>query len=320
MKYSKINNTDINASKIVLGTDAFGSTLSEQQSFEMMDIYIDFGGNVLDTASAYANWMCEEKSVSEKTIGKWLASRKCRDKVIIATKGGHPDNDNMRIPRLGREELTEDFTNSLVNLKTDYIDIYWLHRDDENKSVEEIMDTLNSIYKTGAARCFGVSNWKYERIQAANRYCAAKGYPAIVASQIQYSLGVVNKNALMPGIFAMDNQEYKKYCGDSVAMFAFSSQAKGFFSILADAGEAKLSDSMRAEYLNPYNVELTNKIKHLADEKSVPVSSVVTAALICDSKLNTYAQIGTRKTSRLIETMSCSDFTLDQNEIDMLKE
>ena len=72
--------------------------------------------------------------------------------------------------------------------------------------------------------------------------------------------------------------------------------------------------------LSQKNTELTNKIKHLADEKSVPVSSIVTAALICDSKLNTYAQIGTRKTSRLIDTMSCSDFTLDQNEIDMLKE
>lgn len=319
MKYSFINKTDINAGKIVLGTDAFGSTMSEKDSFDMMDAFLFYGGNVLDTASAYADWRSPVKSISEKTIGKWISERGCRDKVIIATKGGHPDCKCMDVLRLMHDDIVDDFNNSLRNLRTDRIDIYWLHRDDESLSVDYIMDTLHDIYLTGGVRCFGVSNWKYERIVAANRYNAKKGYAPIVASQIQYSVASANKCALMPGIIAMDDSEYKKYCADDLAMFAFSSQARGFFSLVNTLGADNISESLKAEYINERNIAVSEKIKTLASEHEVDVSVIVTSSLICDKNLNTFAQIGTNKLSRLEDTMKTCDFILTQQEIDWLK-
>ena len=72
MKYAKLKNTEINASKIVLGTALFGTEISEKESFELLDFFFEQGGNAVDTANCYADWLSKEKQMSEKTIGKWL--------------------------------------------------------------------------------------------------------------------------------------------------------------------------------------------------------------------------------------------------------
>ena len=140
-----------------------------------------------------------------------------------------------------------------------------------------------------------------------------------MASQIQYSVASANKCALMPGIIAMDDSEYKKYCADDLAMFAFSSQARGFFSLVNTLGADNISESLKAEYINERNIAVSEKIKTLASEHEVDVSVIVTSSLICDKNLNTFAQIGTNKLSRLEDTMKTCDFILTQQEIDWLK-
>ena len=320
MKYAKINNTGILASKLVLGTDAFGSSLPCDDSFVLMDAFFDAGGNILDTASVYADWLGGEKSASEKTIGKWLLKKGCRDKVIISTKGGHPDCNNMRIPRLSKEDIDHDLHNSLVNLKTDYIDIYWLHRDDESRSVEEIIDTLDVHVKSGKIRHIGASNWRYERILEANEYAKKSGKTPFIASQIQYSIAKLNEGSLINDMLGMSygDAEYNKYSKDDLSMFSYSSVAKGFFNLVATGKMDRISDSAKNEYLNEHNLALAEKLNQLSQEKKTNISALMLALLTEDKKLNVFAQVGTRKISHLTEAFEFDKICLSEQEFDYI--
>lgn len=149
MRYENILGTNLNTSVICLGTASLGSLIEENASFSLLDEFVDLGGNFIDTAHVYANWLPIEKSISEKTVGKWLKQRHIRDKIILGTKGAHPNLSTMHIPRLSREEIVKDLYESLQYLQTDYIDLYWLQRDGVNRLVEDILETLNEQVRSG---------------------------------------------------------------------------------------------------------------------------------------------------------------------------
>ena len=137
MIYSQINNTDLKASKLVLGSHLFGTEIDEKISFALLDRFLEAGGNIVDTASVYANWLPGEKHKSEKTLGKWLANSGRRKEMIVVTKGGHHDLETNK-SRLFYKDVREDLEKSLENLRTDYIDIYYLHKDDINQQPEDL--------------------------------------------------------------------------------------------------------------------------------------------------------------------------------------
>lgn len=121
-----------------------GSTLDEQASFKLMDRYVELGGNMVDTAEVYANWLPGEKSISEKVIGRWMKARGNREQLIVTTKGVHHDLDAPTIvPRVAYAPILTDIEASLQRLQVETIDLYWLHRDDPTKPVEEIIDALD---------------------------------------------------------------------------------------------------------------------------------------------------------------------------------
>ncbi len=310
MLKSKITGTDLTAAKIVLGSDAFGTDMTESESFQMLDVYAEAGGNIVDTASVYQNWLGLGEHMSEKTIGKWLVSRGMRDKMIVVTKGGHFDIPT-NTPRLTYECVRYDFEKSLENLKTDCIDIYYLHKDNTDIDSTELVDMLNSVAGKNA-RYLGVSNWSYDRIKTANDYAKAHGLKPIIASQMRHT--IAKPNCADDGIFSMTESEYEKYAADTLNVFAFSAQAKGFFALLDIGGIECLSDWARKDYLNNYNLSMYERIKAVANEHGTNVSAVVLAALIADDKVNTFAQIGPRKLDQLISSLSDSDLELTATE------
>lgn len=314
MIYSPINHTDLKASKIILGTDGFGTQMSKDLSFEMLDKFVDMGGNIIDTASFYADWMNMGKSISEKTIGEWLTARKNRDKIIISTKGGHPRLESMYISRLSRDEIFDDFEHSLINLNTDYIDIYWLHKDDPNIPPERLIEIMNEILDTGKAKYIAVSNWGYDRIRAANDYAKSNGLKPFIAGQIQYSVGKPNPEFVDKLIYTMDDAEYQKYAADTLNVFAFSSQSKGFFAMLDSIGEDKIPQAVKDEFLNAHNLELYNRLKEMSKEKNVSISALMLSALTSDDNVNTFVQIGPRKIEYLTDSMSAKDLRLTPDE------
>lgn len=175
MRQVVIPSTDLKASAICLGTGGMGTTIPADEAFVMLDYFTEAGGNFLDTALIYANWIPGEKSVSEKTIGRWMKARGNRPAIVLGTKGAHPDLSAMHVPRLSAQDIAADVNASLSHLQTDCIDVYWLHRDDPARPVEEIIHTLNDLVAAGKIRHFGCSNWRAPRIRAANAYAAQHG-------------------------------------------------------------------------------------------------------------------------------------------------
>ena len=162
-----LKNTDLKISNVIMGTDSIGSLIDDKTSAELLDLYCDMGGNVLDTAECYASWAENGVHASEKFIGKWMSERKNRDKIVISTKGGHYLFGQPH--RLSEKDIFCDLDGSLKRLKTDYIDIYMLHRDNDETPVSEIIDVMNRLLNEGKIKAFGASNWTHKRIEEANK-------------------------------------------------------------------------------------------------------------------------------------------------------
>jgi aryl-alcohol dehydrogenase-like predicted oxidoreductase len=120
--------TNLSPSRITLGTVSFGSNISHEEAFMVMDAYQASGGNVLDTAHVYSSWESNGVGASERTVGEWIRSRNARDRIILGTKGGHPDLGAMDRGRCGMDDLRQDFAQSLERLQVERVDIYWLQR------------------------------------------------------------------------------------------------------------------------------------------------------------------------------------------------
>lgn len=106
IKRITINKTTLQVSPVCLGADKFGTSTSPELSFQILDAYMDHGGNFLDTAAVYGRWMPAGENVSEQIIGQWLKSRKAGSSMIVDTKGGHYDLKNPGISRVFRPCIT----------------------------------------------------------------------------------------------------------------------------------------------------------------------------------------------------------------------
>jgi aryl-alcohol dehydrogenase-like predicted oxidoreductase len=223
LNFKKIGN--ISVSDIVLGTELFGTALNKELSFSLIDRYISNGGNCIDTARLYG------LGASEETIGEWLEKSGKREHVVISTKGGHPELKTMHVPRINAEDLKFDLEGSLKALKTDYIDIFWLHRDDIKKPVGEIMEILNGFINAGKVKEIGASNWSAKRVKEANEYAKAHGLKGFSAAQIMWSLAVENEGATDPTMVKMNVADFEIYKQMNMPVFGFASQGRGVFFI-----------------------------------------------------------------------------------------
>lgn len=314
------NQTVLSCSKIVLGTTYYGSDLSEERSFELMQEYIRLGGNCIDTARSYNIYSGENGAdKSETTIGKWLVQTGLRDRIILSTKGGH-NVKNGTPPRLAPELLNSDLNRSLELLQTDHTDLYWLHRDDPNRSVGEIMETLQSFIEDGRIRVPGASNWTVQRMAEANHYAASHGLTPFAAGQIQWSLALCRPEKLNdPSLIWMDKENYQFYLQHNLPVFSFSSQAKGFFSKLLFGGEAALSAKTRERFYTPDNLATAERVKSICYNTGL---SATGAALhyITDNLLPAAAIVGCSTVEQLQDSMKESEIYLSPEQIRFLRD
>jgi len=308
------NNVDeMNISKIVLGTDYYGTELSENECFYMYDTYKDFGGNCIDTANIYA------KGLSEETLGKWLKTVS-RDKIFVSTKGAHPNPSSMHISRLSEKEIEEDLNLSLKRLDTDYIDLYWLHRDDVKTSVDGIMEALNKFIKQGKIRNIGASNWTAKRINEANEYAEKCGLKGFCASQIKWSLAKSSPDYVDdPTLVEMNEAEYEAYSKNNVSVFAYASQGKGFFSKIDAGGEDALSPKAKERYLCKTNLLRYEVLKEIAKDNNISISQAVLSYIYSDRSVNAFPIIGPRNKNQIFDCLGSSDYEMSERDINKLK-
>lgn len=297
-------------SKIAIGTDKF-TAISENEAFSLLDIYAEAGGNCVDTARIYCG------GESEKIVGRWLKEHG-RGNIALCTKGCHPPLDHMEKSRLTPADMRRDIEESLRALQTETIDLYWVHRDDPSIPAGEIIEGLNRFIREGKIRLIGCSNWKSERIAEANAYAEKAGLSGFVSSQIQWSLAQTREEIYQDvGIVIMNPQEYGWYLEKQMPVFAYASQAQGFFSKMAAGKE--LSEKTRARFYSEENLERLERVEALAEERKVSVAAAALAYLYYN-KLPTVSVIGSKTEAQLRESLETAGLVLTAEEADALSE
>ena len=213
MKYARIDGIDKDISRVVMGCDNQDSLL---HGSIMWDDFIELGGNCFDTAYIYGGGQ------SETLIGKWIKNRGIRDEVAIICKGAHS-------PHCFPEKMKEQFAESLERLQTDYVDIYFLHRDNPDVPVGEFVDVMSEHKDAGQIRIFSGSNWTVERVQEANEYAEKNGKTPFTALSNNFSLARM-VDAPWGGCLAASDPHSRKWLEEhQMPIFPWSSQARGFF-------------------------------------------------------------------------------------------
>jgi aryl-alcohol dehydrogenase-like predicted oxidoreductase len=310
MRYVDVVGTDLCLSVICLGTGSLGSTVAETDAFDLLDLFVELGGNFLDTAKVYADWLPGERSVSEKTIGRWLHSRDARGRVIVGTKGAHPELSAMHIPRLSRPEIISDLESSLLNLQTDAIDLYWLHRDDPARPVGEILETLHDQVVAGKVRHYGCSNWRASRIRAAQAYAAERGLRGFVADQMQWSLAQpAPSSGGESTMVVMDGELYAYHCEAGMAAVPYSSQAGGLFQKISAGMQDRLSRGARRRYEQPVNRTRMLRIQELSRETGLTVTQLVLGYLL-SQPFPTIPIVGCKTRAHLLDSIAAAEVRL----------
>ena len=155
----------LTVSPVALGAMDFGTTTSKEAAFRVLDAYLDMGGNFVDTSNNYAHWNGTGDE-SETLLGEYFSQRKCRDRIVLATKVGfdrHGEGQGLK-----KEQIEYWIDESLRKLNTDYIDLYYAHTDDPTTPLEETMAAFHSLVQKGKVRCLGGSNYDTWRFCEAN--------------------------------------------------------------------------------------------------------------------------------------------------------
>lgn len=179
MEYRTLGRTGIKVSPICLGTDNYGIVTPEDEAIRMIDRAIDAGINLLDTANAYE---------SEPIIGKALAENGKRHQVLIASKVHHPVGPGPNDRDLSRLHILRECEKSLRRLKTDYIDLYQLHRPSFHIPVDETLSALTDLVRQGKVRYIGCSTHPAWKIMESIMVSELKGYVRFVSEQAPYNL------------------------------------------------------------------------------------------------------------------------------------
>lgn len=271
MEKHTLSGSDLTVSALSMGTVNFGSKISEEQSFAHMDRYAELGGNFLDTAHVYSDWIPGERNRSEKVIGRWLKNRR-PDNMVICTKGGHFNMETPQISRVTPEELRRDLEESLDCLQTDCIDLYMLHRDNAALPVDEIMDCLDDFVRSGRVRYLACSNWTAERIMQANAYARKAGKAPFIVDELMWSMAVINREGIPDDYVVMDEATLRLGQESGMSFMCYTSLAHGYFT--RRYARLPLADNLHRTYDNPHNEQLFAHLQTLPDRAAVTRESL----------------------------------------------
>lgn len=313
--YTSIPNVNKPVSRILYGT-ASEPFMSGGDCSELFDKMLALGINTIDTARVYKD--------AEIAIGNWIEQRNNREDIVILSKCAHPSDDGRK--RVSEKEIREDLTTSLNNLKTEYIDIYLLHRDDPMVPVGEIVEILNALHAEGKIGAFGGSNWTHERIQAANEYAYKHNLIPFEVSSPNF--GLANQigdpwDGTCVTISGPDNKAAREwYAKNNMPVIAYSSLGRGLFSGRLKSNDTDNADKILDEaamkgYGYPDNYERLRRCEIMASQKGMKVPQIAMAWLFSQT-MNTFAVVSTSSDIRMMENISALNCALTDEECDFL--
>jgi aryl-alcohol dehydrogenase-like predicted oxidoreductase len=241
---------NLRVSPVCLGGNRFGTGLDESHSFRLLDAFAECGGNFVDTARIYSDWVeGAPRGASEAVLGKWLRTRRPKG-FVVATKGGHPALDAPSNGRLNPDHLRSDIDASREALGIDCLPLFYLHRDDEAVPVPEIVEILEGFRVEGAIGNYAASNWRTGRLEAALQHARRCGAGGFVANQPEWSVIRRNPGTRSADLVAADAAMISFHRITGLPMVPYSSQAQGYVDkVLTD----KLDATTAQNYDSPEN-------------------------------------------------------------------
>lgn len=297
-----IHGINIQASRLVLGT-MIVSRENRDRSFDLLDAAYEAGINTFDTAAVYAG------GDSERGLGMWCEERGLREKIVILDKGCHPNEDRARVTPF---DLEFDIANALARLRTAYIDIFMLHRDDTSKPVGAIVDAFNNHITEGRILAYGMSNWTAARIREAADYAAAHNLVPPAASSPNYGLADQVENPWGPGCVSLSGSGQKAdrdwHSQTQMPVFAYSSLGRGLFSgrISRENYLTAADHACQRAYCHEINFKRLDRAISMAAEKKVTAAQLA-LAFVLNSPMLTFAIVGAESRQEIEQcTAACS--------------
>ncbi|MFT4471718.1 aldo/keto reductase [Arthrobacter sulfonylureivorans] len=303
-----IGTSDLKIFPLALGGNTFGWTSDEPSSQQVLDAFADAGGNFIDTADSYSAWVPGNTGgESERIIGRWMAERKNRDSVVIATKvGGHPE-----LQGLSAVNIAAAAEASLQRLGTDHIDLYYAHYDDEGTPLIEAAAAFDALVKEGKVRQIGLSNLSPERITQWITIAQQNGFALPVALQPHYNL--VARKDYEQGYAPLAREH-------NLSVFPYFSLAAGFLTgkyHSTDDAEASPRGGMVGDYLTTNGFAVVDAVEAVASSRGISITTAALAWLL--SKPGITAPLASARTpQQLPELMAAVDVDLTAEEVSAL--
>jgi aryl-alcohol dehydrogenase-like predicted oxidoreductase len=316
MEYRKLGRTGLKVSALCLGTMTMGWTSSKEESFAVLDAFVEAGGNFIDTADVYSFWAeGNPGGVAETWIGEWLTQRDIpRHQFVIATKVRGRMWDGPNGEGLSRSHIMKAVEDSLRRLNTDYIDLYQTHWPDEETPLDETLRALDDLVRQGKARYLGTSN-----------------HPAWLLTKtlwVSDKLSLARYDCLQPHYNVVHRAEFERelmaLCQDQgLGVIPYSPLEGGFLTgkyrkgkpIPEKARGAASSNVQR--YMTDRNFALIDKMEEIGRTYNATVAQVAIAWLLANPVI-TSPIIGANTVAQLTDTMGALSVRLsDEEKIDL---
>ncbi len=300
---------NIAVSRVCFGQAYIGQYYSEQEAWRLLDIYLEHGGNFIDTARIYSDWVPGEKGRSERILGDYFLHSCKRDKFVISTKGGCQP-DGMFSP----SDLMKDLENSLAAMRTDHVEFYLFHRDIKKYPPEAFMELLELAKTQGKILEYGVSNWPLSRCSEALNAAASHHWTGIKVNQILLSPGVQYARAQSdPSIITWDADFADFHRKSKIPVMAFSSQAKGFFSRYLNPLTRETSRDN--EFYSAENVEAACKMEHLSKRYGISLTNIIMQYLTRYPEIQVFPVFSVKSEAQLIDVMKSFEIPIPDHEL-----
>ena len=324
MQYVRLGASGLKVSKICLGCMSFGDpklqpygeggwVVGKEEAFKVLERAWDLGINFFDTANVYS------MGKSEEILGEFLQGR--RDEAVVATKVYFPMGPGPNDRGLSRKHIVKQISDSLTRLKTDYVDLYQIHRWDYDTPIEETLSTLTDLVHSGKVRYIGASSMYAWQLAKAYFVAEFKGYEKFVSTQTPYNL-----------LYREEEREVIPFCKlHGIAYMAYSPHAAGVLTgrfyqngriVVPPDGPARLRDPSFYGYklyiMPPENAEIVRRVIEVAENKGVKPAQIALAWLF--HKSVDVAIIGTGKVEHLEEAVEALEIKLTEDEVRFLEE
>ncbi|MHB1908499.1 MAG: aldo/keto reductase [Nitrososphaerales archaeon] len=308
MKYEKLGASGLKISRICLGSNNFGSQVSQQDALKILQTAFDLGVNTVDTANIYT------QGKSEQIIGEWARGR--RDDVIIATKVGMEQSENPNRRGLSRTNIVSQLEKSLDRLKTDYIDLYYVHQFDDETPLSETLKTFDFLVRENKVRYIACSNFSAEQLSDSISIQLSLDLENFIANQVRYNVLQREIESTLP------------FClKQSIGIIAYSPLRSGLLAGRYEKNcpppEGSRGKARGAEYLKNIatdeNFARLDKLKKIAKEAEISLPALSISWILAHRGI-TSAVVGASNPDQFKETVASSDLILSDEIVRQVNE